>query len=90
MWEKHRLRVFENRVMRKVFGRRRDEKRGEWRRLHNEECCGLYSSPNIIRVITSRRTGLAGHVACVVKRRDAYRVLMGKPDEQRPLGKPRR
>jgi hypothetical protein len=66
--EKQRLRVFENRVLRRIFGPKRDEATGEWRRLHNEELNGLYSSPNIIRVIKSRRMGWAGHVARMGKR----------------------
>jgi len=61
--EKHKLRVFENRVLRRIFGRRRDEVTGEWRKLHNEDLNGLYSSPNIVRVIKFRRMRGAGHVA---------------------------
>jgi hypothetical protein len=69
--------VFENRVLRRIFGPKRDEVTGEWRRLHNEELCDLYSSPNVIQVIKSRRMGWAGHVACMGDRRGAYRVLVG-------------
>jgi hypothetical protein len=61
--EKHRLKVFENRVLRRIFGPKRDEVTGEWRKLHNEELCDLYSSPSIIRIIKSRRMRLTGHVA---------------------------
>jgi len=71
-------------------GRRRDEVTGEWRRLHNEELNELYSSPNIVRVIKSRRMRWAGHVARMVEERGMYRVLVGKPEGKRPLGTPRR
>ena len=70
--EEHRLRVFENRVLRRIFDPKRDVVTGEWRRLHNEELNDLYSSPNIIRVIKSRRMGSAGHVARMVERRCVY------------------
>ena len=85
-----KLRVFENMVLRRIFGPRRDEVKGEWRRLHNEEINDLYSSPNIVRVIKSRRMRWAGHVARVGEERDVYRVLVGKPEGKRPLGRPRR
>jgi hypothetical protein len=68
----------------------RDEVTGDWRRLHNKELCILYSSPNIIRVIKSRRMRWARHEACMGDSRDAYRVLVGRPDGKRPLGRPRR
>jgi hypothetical protein len=76
-------------VLRRIFGPRRDEVTGEWRRLRNEELIDLYSSPNIVRVIKSRRMRWAGHVALMGERRDAYRVLVGKPVGMRPLGRPR-
>jgi hypothetical protein len=76
--EEHRLRVFENRVLRGIFGPKRDEVTGEWRRLHNEELNGLYSSPNIIRVIRSRRMRWVGHVARIGEERSAYRILVGR------------
>jgi len=85
-----KLRVFENRVLRKIFGPRRDEVTGEWRRLHNEELNDLYSSPNVVRVVKSRRMKWAGHVARMGEERRAYRVLVGKPEGKRPLGRPRR
>jgi len=76
-------------VLRRVFGHRRDEVTGEWRRLHNEELDGLYSSPHIVRVIKSRRMRWAGHVARMGEERGVYRVLVGKPEGKRPLGRPR-
>jgi hypothetical protein len=77
-------------VLRRIFGPKTDEATGEWRRLHNEELNDLYSSPNIIRVIKSRRTRLAGHVARMGTKRGAYRILVGRPEGRRPLGRPRR
>jgi len=77
-------------VLRRIFGPRRDEVRGEWRRLHNEELNDLYSSPNIVRVIKWRRMRWAGHVASMGEERGVYRVLVGKPQGKRPLGRPRR
>jgi hypothetical protein len=88
--EECRLRGFENKVLRRIFGHKRDEVKGEWRRLHNKELYALYSSPNIIRVIKSRRLRRAGHVARAGERRGAYRILVGKPEGRRPLGRPRR
>jgi hypothetical protein len=84
------LRVFENRVLRRIFGPRRDEVTGERRRLRNEELSDLYSSPNIIRVIKPRRMRWAGHVARMGEGRGAYRILVGRPERRRPLGRPRR
>jgi len=76
-------------VLRRIFGPRRDEVKGELR-LHNEELNDLYSPPNIVRVIKSRRMRLAGHVAHMGEERGVYRVLVGKPEGRRPLGRPRR
>jgi hypothetical protein len=87
--EEHRLRVFENRMLRRIFGPKRDEVMGEWRKLHNEELRDLYSSPSIIRIITLRRTRWAGHVAQMGEKRNAYRFLVGNLEERRPLGRPR-
>jgi len=87
--EERRLRVFENRLIRGIFGPKRDEVTGEWRKLHNEELNDLYSSPNIVRVIKSRRIKWAGHVARMGERRGVYRILVGKSEEKRPLGRPR-
>ena len=88
--EERKLRVFENMMLRRIFGPRRDEVTGEWRRLHNEELNDLYSSPNIVRVIKLRRMRWAGHVARMGEERGAYRVLVGKPEGKRPLGRPGR
>jgi hypothetical protein len=82
--EEHRLRVFENRVLRRIFGPKRDEVIGGWRKLHNEELHNLYCSRSIIRMITSRRMRWAGHVARLGGRE------MGKPEGIRPLERPRR
>ncbi|KAJ4428292.1 hypothetical protein ANN_24310 [Periplaneta americana] len=84
------MRVFENKVLRKIFGAKRDEVTGEWRKLHNAELHGLYPSPDIIRNIKSRRLRWAGHVARMGESRNAYRVLVGRPEGKRPLGRPRR
>jgi len=88
--EERRLRVFENRVLRRIFGPKGDEVTGEWRKLRNEELKNLYSSPNIVRVIKSRRMRWAGHVARMGEGRGGYRVFVGKPERRRPLGRPRR
>jgi len=88
--EERRLRVFENRVLRRIFGPRSDEVTGEWRKLHNEELNDLYSSPNTFRVIKSRIIWWAGHVARMGERRDVHKILVGKPERMRPLGRPRR
>ena len=82
--------MFENRVLRKVFGLKRDEMTGEWRKLHNEELNDLYSLPNIVRVVKSRRMRWAGHVACMGEDIGVHRVLVGKPEGKMPLGRPRR
>ena len=81
--------MFENRVMRRIFGLKRDKITGEWRKLCNEEHNDLYSSPNIIRALNSRRMRLAGYAAHTRERRGAYRVLVGRPEGKRPLGRPR-
>jgi len=76
--EERRLRVFENRVLRRIFGSKRDEVTGEWRKLHNEELNDVYCSPNIVRVIKSKRMRLAGHVARMGKKRGVYRISVEK------------
>jgi hypothetical protein len=87
----YRLRVFENRVLRRIFGPKRDEVTGFLRKLHNEELHNLYSSPStsIISMIKPRRMRWEGHVACMGEERDAYRIFVGKPEGKRPLGTPR-
>ena len=82
-WWKCRLRVFENMILRRVFG----PKNGEWRRLHNDELHSLYRSPNIVRVIKSRKLRWAGHVARMEKRGSAFKILTGKSTGKRPLGR---
>jgi hypothetical protein len=82
--------VFENRVLRRIFGPKRDEVTDEWKKLHKEELRDLYSSPSIIRIIKSRRMGWAGHVIQMGEKRNTYRLLVGKPEGNRPLGRPRR
>jgi hypothetical protein len=88
--EGHRPRVFENRVLRRIFGLRRDEVTGDGRKLHNEELHNLCSSPNIIRMIKSRRMRWAGHEARMWEKRNAYMVLVRKPEGKRPLRRPKR
>jgi hypothetical protein len=78
-----------NRVLRRIFGPKRDEMTGGWRKLHNEELHSLYSSPSIIRMIEYRRMTLAGHIASMGDKRNAYRILVGKPEEKRSVGRPR-
>jgi len=90
MREERRLRVLENRVLRRIFGPKRDEVTGEWRKLHNEELNDLYCPPNIVRVIKSRRMRWTGHVARMGEGRGLYRVLVEKPEGKRSLGRPRR
>jgi hypothetical protein len=87
--EEHRLRAFENRVLWRIFGPKRDEVIGRWRKQHNEELHNLYCSPSIIRMIKSRRMRWAGHVARMEIKRNAY-VFGGKLEGERPLGRPRR
>jgi hypothetical protein len=82
--------VFENRVLRRIFGPKRDGVKGGWRKLHNEELHNLYSSPRLIRIINSRRMRWAGLVARMGEKRNVYRLLVGKPEGKRPLGRPRR
>ena len=86
--EERRLMVFENRVLRRVFGPKRDEVTGEWRKLHNEELSDLYSLPNIVRVVKSRRMRWVGHVARMGEGCTGF--WWGKPEGRRPLGRPRR
>jgi hypothetical protein len=82
--------VFENRVLRRIYGPKRDEVIGGWRELHNKELHNLYCSPSIlIRIIKSRRICWAGHVTRMGAKRNAYRILVGKPEGKRPLGRPR-
>jgi hypothetical protein len=81
--------VFENRTLRRIFGPRRDEVTGEWRKLHNEELHDLYSSPSIIRIIKSRRMRWAVHVARKGEKKNTYRLMVGKPEGKKPLGRPR-
>jgi hypothetical protein len=87
--EEHRLRVFENRVLRRIFGPKKDEVMGEWRKLHSEELHNLYSSADIIRQVKSRRMRWVGHVAHMGEERKVYKVLVGKPEGKRPLVRPR-
>jgi hypothetical protein len=86
--EESRLRIFENRVLRRISGSKREED-GSWRKLHNDELHNLYSSPNIVRVIKSRRMRWAGHVTRVGKGRGVYGILVGRPEGKRPLERPR-
>ena len=90
MREERRLRVFENRALRIIFWPKRDEVTGEWRKLDKDELNDLYSSPNIVRVIKSRRMRWAWHVARMGERRNAFRVLVGKPEGRMLLGRPKR
>ena len=82
--------MFGNRVLRRIFEPKRDGVTGKWRKLHNEELNDLYSSPNILRVIKSRRMRWAGHVARMEEGRGVHKVLVWKPEGKRPLGRPRR
>jgi hypothetical protein len=81
--------VFENRLLRRIFGPKRDEVTGEWRKLHNEELHDLYSSPSVIRIIKARMKWV-GNAARMGEKRNAYRLFVGKPEGGRPLGRPRR
>ena len=82
--------MFENKVLRKIFGAKKDESTTEWRKLHNAELHALFSSPNIIRSLKSRRLRWAGHVARLEQSRNVYRVFVGNREGKRPLGRPRR
>jgi hypothetical protein len=86
--EEHRLKIFENRVLRRIFGSKRKEE-GSWRKMYINELQSLYSSPNIVRVIKSRRMRWAGHEARMGEGRGVYRVLFGRPESKSPLGRPR-
>jgi hypothetical protein len=88
--EEHRLKVFENRVLRRIFGPKRDEVTDGCRKVHNEELHGLYSSPSIARVIKAGRMRWAGHVARMGEVRGAYNILVGRPEGKRSIGRPRR
>jgi len=88
--EERRLRVFENRVLRRVFGLKRNEETGEWRKLNKEELRDFYSLPNIVRVVKSRRMRSSGHVVRMGDGRGVYRVLVGKAEGKTSLGRPRR
>jgi hypothetical protein len=88
--EKRRLRVYDNRVLRRIFGPKRAGVTGKWRKLRNEELNHLFSSPNIVRVIISRKMRWAGRVARMGEGKDVYMILVEKPEAKRPLGRPRR
>jgi hypothetical protein len=81
--------MFENRVQRKIFGSKREETVGGWRRVHNEELHNFYASPNVIRLIKSRKMRWMGHVACLGQMRNSYNILVGTPEGKRPLGRSR-
>jgi hypothetical protein len=83
------LRVFENRVFRRIYGPKRDKVKMEWRKLHNEAINAVYSSPNIVWMIKLTGMRWAGYVVCIGERRGIYRVLVGKPEGKRSLGTPR-
>jgi hypothetical protein len=87
--EEYKLRVFEIRALMRIFGPKKNGVTGGWRKLHNEEFHNLYSSPSIIRIIKARRMRWAGHVARMGKKKNVYRLLVGKPEGKRPLGRPR-
>jgi hypothetical protein len=90
VYQSYKLRVFENRFLRRIFGPKRDKVRGGWRKLHNEELHNLYSSPSIIKIIKSRRIRWTGYVERMGESRNTYRIFVGKPREKRPQGRPRR
>jgi hypothetical protein len=89
LWEENKLRVFENRALRKIFGLKKNKVTGGWRKLHNDELHNLYSSRSKIRIIKSRKMRWAGHVARMGEKRNVYRLLVGKPEGKRLLGRPR-
>jgi hypothetical protein len=88
--EEHRLGAFENRVLKRIYGPKRDEVTGEWRKLHNEELRDFYSSPSNIRIMKARNMRWAGHIARLGEKMNAYRLLVGKREGRRPLGRPKR
>jgi hypothetical protein len=88
--EEHRLRVFENKVLRRIFVPKKDEVTRGWRKLHNEELRDLHCSPSIIRIIKSKRMRWARHVVRMGEKRNVYRLLVGKPEGKIPLGRPSR
>ena len=88
--DEQKLRVFENKVLRKIYGPKRDEMTGEWRRLHNEELHGLYDSPDVVRIMKSRRLRWSDHVARMREKRRLYSIVVRKPEGKRPLARPRR
>jgi hypothetical protein len=81
--------VFEKRVLRRIFGPKKDEVTEDWRKLRNEELHNMYSSPNVIRMMKSRIMRCLGHVARMGEKRNAYRILVGRPEGNRPIGRPR-
>ena len=87
--EEKRLRVFQNKVLWKIFGPKRDDQTGEWRKLHNGELHDLYGKPDIIGIVKSRRLRWAGHVTRMGNERGTWKLLVGKPDGKRPVGRPR-
>ena len=89
MREERKLRVFENRVLRRIFGPKRGDVTGEWKTLHSVELSDLYCSPKIFQMVKSRRVRWARHVACMGERRAVYKVWVGKHEGKRPLGRPR-
>jgi hypothetical protein len=86
--EENRLNVIENKVLSRIFGPKRDEVTGGWRKLHNEELRDLYSSPSMIRIVKARRMRWVGHVVRMGEKRNAYKLMVGKPEGKRPLGRP--
>jgi len=87
--DEHKLRVLENKVLKKIYGPKQGDMAGEWRRLHNKELHGLYDSPDVVRIMKSRRLRWAGHVARMGEKRRLYSIVVGKPDGKIPLGRSR-